>query len=292
MLSHIKQKGQFYTKKEVAKSCTDFLFSSIESILPKDNVLFLEPSAGYGCFYDEINKRDKNIIGFDIEPKHKEVKKIDFLSFNFFNEIEKFKNKNIIVIGNPPFGKKSKLAIDFINRSSLFSDIICFILPNQFKKYSTHSKLNKNLKLIKQFEIKKNSFYTEKEKDYDVNCVFQIWTNLKTNLKDLRIKDKPKIEHKDFKMFQYNNTKESLKIFENDFDFGIFSQGYGDYKNFITEKKNFNFKKQYLLFKAKNKKVLENLKKLDFEKLSKNNTTVPGFRKNDVVVEYIKMFGE
>lgn len=292
MLSQIKQKGQFYTKREVASSCIDFLFKHIENILPKQNLLFLEPSAGYGCFYDELNERNKKIIGYDIEPKHKKIKKLDFLSFEVFNEIKKFKNENILIIGNPPFGKKSKMAIDFFNKATLFSNTICFILPNQFKKYSTHSKLNKQFKLIKQIELKENSFYTELKKDYNVNCVFQIWTKVKTNFKDLRIKEKPAITHKDFEMYQYNNTREALKVFDNDFDFGVFSQGYGDYKKIITEKQNFNFKKQYLLFKTKNKKVLQNLKKLDFEKLSKSNTTIPGFRKNDVIIEYIKMFGD
>lgn len=290
MLSSIKQKGQFYTKNEVAEFCVDEIFNSINNILPKKKILFLEPSAGYGCFYDELKKRNKDIVGFDIEPKHKQIKKLNFLSFDLFNEIKKLNYKNIVVVGNPPFGKKSDLAIKFFNRASLFTNFICFIVPNQFKKYSTHSKLNKNFKLIKELKLKKNSFYTEMNKNYDVNCVFQIWTSLNTHFKDLRIRQKPKIRHKDFEMFQYNNTKEALKVFDNDFDFGVFSQGYGDYKKIYINKEEMSKKRQWLLFKAKNKKVLENLKSLDFEKLSKDNTTIPGFRKNDVVREYVRKF--
>ena len=289
MINSIKEKGQFYTKNKIASNCIDYLYKHLENFLTED-ILFLEPSAGYGCFYDELKKRNKKIKGYDIEPKHKKIKKMDFLSFEIFEEMKKFKKKKIVIIGNPPFGKKSKMAIDFFNKASLFSDLICFILPNQFKKYSTHSKLNKNFKLIKEIDLEKNSFYTELKKDYDINCVFQIWTKLKTNFKNLRIKKKPKITHKDFKMFQYNNTKQALKIFDNDFDFGIFSQGYGNYKTLIFDKNKMNKKKQWLLFKAKNKKILERLKKMDFEKLSKMNTTIPGFRKGDVVKEYEKKF--
>ena len=284
IMTSAKEKGQFYTKQEVAKKCVDLVFN--EKII-NNNCLFLEPSAGYGCFYEEVNRRGKKIVGFDIEPKNKNIKKIDFLKeFNFRN----FNNRKVVVIGNPPFGKKSKMAIEFFNRSGLFAETICFILPNQFKKYSTHSKLDKNFKLIKSVNLEKNSFYTEEKPDYNVNCVFQIWTKLETPHKNLRILDKPKITHKDFEMYQYNSTEEALKIFENDFDFGIFSQGYGDYKKIIHDRKDFDKKKQYILFKAKNKKTLQRLKNLDFEKLSRNNTTIHGFRKHDVVSHYISLF--
>lgn len=284
---------QYYTKNPIAAKCTNQMLNVLANVININDYLFFEPSAGYGCFYDEIKKRNHPILAFDIQPKHKEVKRLDFLDNNTLDKVlqKNIKDKNTIIIGNPPFGKKSKLAIQFFNQASLFSNIICFILPNQFKKWTVHKQLNSEYKLVHENDLPFNSFYTEDKGNYHVGSVFQIWTKLKTKYKDKRINSKPPTNHKDFIMYQYNNTKESLKVFNNDFDFAIFSQGYGDYKTFITKKKDFDFKKQYILFKGKNKKVVDNLKKLNFEKLSKENTTVPGFRKNNIVAEYIKKYG-
>jgi len=53
-----------------------------------------------------------SITGYDIEPHlNNEIIKADFLKLK-----PVYDSKNII-IGNPPFGKRSKLAIDFINKS-------------------------------------------------------------------------------------------------------------------------------------------------------------------------------
>lgn len=283
---------QYYTKNNIAEMCIDEMISVLKEIVNINNYLFLEPSAGYGCFYEGIRKKNKRIIAFDICPKHDKVKALDFLNYNkLTNAIRNLKSKKIIVIGNPPFGKKSKIAINFFNQASIFSNIICFILPNQFKKYTVHKQLNKDYELIYEMSLPRNSFYTEKKLDYHVSCVFQIWTKLKTKYKCKRIKNKPDITHKDFIMYQYNNTKEALKAFNNDFDFAVFSQGYGNYNTIITEKKDFNFKKQYILFKCENSKVVKKLKNIDFEKLSRENTTIPGFRKNNIVTEYVKKYG-
>ena len=286
--------GQYYTKNNIAEMCINKAFNVLKKIIDINKYLFLEPSAGYGCFYEGIRKKNNQIIAFDICPKHQKIRKLDFLNhkeiIKLLRILQKLKKK-IITIGNPPFGKKSKLAIAFLNQASLFSDIICFVLPNQFKKYTVHKQLNPNYHLIYEIDLPVNSFYTETQPNYHVSCVFQIWTKLKTKHQNKRITKKPAITHKDFFMYQYNSTQEALKVFDHDFDFAVFSQGYGDYNTLITEKKDFNFKKQYILFKCKNSQVVKNLKSLNFEKLSKGNTTVPGFRKNNVVAEYIKKYG-
>ena len=284
---------QYYTKKYIANICVNKMKNILNNFIDIKEYLFFEPSAGYGCFYDSIKNHKLSIIGFDIEPKHKSIEKLNFLNNYSLSEVlNRIENKNIIVIGNPPFGKKSKLAIDFFNQSSNFAKTICFIIPNQFKKWTVQNKLNSEYKLISEIKLPKNAFYTKNKNNYNVNCVFQIWTKLKTKYKNKRIITKPKTTHKDFIMYQYNNTKESLKVFNNKFDIAIFSQGYGDYKTFITNKEEFNYKKQYILFKCKNKNIIKNIKNIDFEKLSTENTTIPGFRKNNIIKEYTKLYGE
>lgn len=291
ILNNTNSLDQYYTKEHIAEKCTNQIIKILNKIINVNDYLFFEPSGGYGCFYNQIKKKKYSITAFDIEPKHPRIEKLNFLDSNALNKVlKKIKNKNIITIGNPPFGKKSKLAIEFFNQSTLFAESIGFIVPNQFKKWTVHKQLNEKYHLIDEIGLPKNCFYTDNKENYNVNSVFQVWTKLQTKYPNKRIVAKPEITHKDFIMYQYNNTKESLKVFDNDFDFAIFSQGYGDYKKIITDKKDFNFKKQYILFKTKNKQILKRLKKIDFEKLSKQNTTIPGFRKNNVVTEYVKKY--
>ena len=88
-------------------------------------------------------------------------------------------------------------------------------------------------------------------------------------------------------MYQYN-TKQTLKFLEKDFDFAVSNQEYGDYGKIILQRKDFDVKKHCFLFKNQHKNVIENLKKIDFEKHSRGNTMISGnsgFRKHDVVIE-------
>ena len=98
------------------------------------------------------------------------MKAIDFLKLDYL----KFSNKNVHIVGNPPFGRQSSLAIKFIRYSALFSKSISFILPKSFKKDSLQNKVPLNFHLLCQVDLPKNSFLVN-EKEHDVPCVFQIW---------------------------------------------------------------------------------------------------------------------
>ncbi len=297
MSTNSKKFNQFYTKGTVAVECFNYTLALINRLPTKMlQVQYIEPSAGAGVFYDllpsgyynikgrKINKR----LGFDIDPRHTEVKKLDFLSDNITEELLPYNQR--VVIGNPPFGKRAKLAIEFFNCASKVAPIIAFIVPLQFKKWGVQSKLNESYDLLESFDLGKNSFVFD-SKDYDVNCCFQIWVNKSNNFNNLRVLKKPSIVHPDFKMWQYNNTKTAEKVFNYEFDFAVLRQGYGDYKTLVNTSEQCDRRKQWILFKAKNKTVLNRLKKINFEKLSKKNTTVPGFGKADVV-EYYRSYYE
>lgn len=178
---------QFYTKNKVATECLDFLFKTIEeNFLNKENYFFLEPSAGTGSFFNLLDKNNR--MGSDLEPKTSDIILQDFL---LFNDLVLNKDKSIITIGNPPFGKNSSLAIKFFNKASNFSDIIAFIVPKTFKKDSVKNKLNLNFWLLKEKDLDKNSFVFNND-EYDVPCVFQIWVKKeeKRNKKSLNIEYK------------------------------------------------------------------------------------------------------
>jgi hypothetical protein len=159
---------KYYTKKNVVEYCLE-LFK--KHIIVNNNDIVIEPSAGNGSFINYIKSLTKNFIFYDIEPENDEIIKQDFLELDSHN----FKNyDNVHIIGNPPFGRQSTLAIKFIKKSCEFSNSISFILPKSFKKESSKKHFPLNFHLIIEYDLPLNSFIVD-EIEYNVPCVFQIW---------------------------------------------------------------------------------------------------------------------
>jgi hypothetical protein len=158
---HVNDK--FYTKTEVVEK----LLYHID--LSKYD-LVIEPSAGDGKFYDVIKKKTGKVIGLDIDPEHPEIIKKDWFDFVLDKHYEK-----ILVVGNPPFGNQSSLAIAFIKKcDELNVQTIAFILPKSFKKESLQNKIPLHYHLTYQVDLEDTSFILE-NKDYSVPSIFQIW---------------------------------------------------------------------------------------------------------------------
>lgn len=151
------QLDKFYTKPDIAKQCLDFLYEKIPDVKNKQ---FIEPSAGNGSFSSLV----PNCLALDIKPEAPNIKEQDF--FTFIPETGEY-----VTFGNPPFGKRSKVAIDFFNHAASFSDIIAFILPVSFMKWSVQKELSSNWHLYDYFYLEENSF-TDRNKDFSVRCVF------------------------------------------------------------------------------------------------------------------------
>jgi predicted RNA methylase len=289
-----KKLDKYYTKQSVANKC----YLTIKELLSKSgkkekDLLFIEPSAGSGVF---LNAIQENKLGFDIAPTKESnhpIQQNDFLNDDLFELLDAEQlSKQIVFIGNPPFGTKSKLAIEFVNKSLGYSNIVGFIVPIQFRKWSVQSKINSNAKLILDMDLQENAFEFM-GKDYKVRCCFQVWAldTFSTKFNDLRITVKPDTNHPDFEMHQYNRTEQAKKFFDYEWDFAVPRQGYLDYTTKAFSKNECDMKQQWIFFKAKNKETLKKLKALNFDKLSKKNIGIPGFGKADVVQEYLAMFG-
>ena len=126
---------KFYTKNNVSQLCIEKVIETIEYL---NTDVFLEPSAGDGSFSDIMFDRFDNVEAYDIEPKPgKKIKKI-----NFF-DIKTDDTKTYHVIGNPPFGKQSSLAKQFIKYCCLFATSISFILPKSFRTETYKSAFDK-----------------------------------------------------------------------------------------------------------------------------------------------------
>ena len=276
---------KFYTQEHVAKQCFEFLHSQLNI---SENAIYLEPSAGAGSFINLLS----HYIALDIAPEDDRIKKQDYLKY----EVDK---ENFITIGNPPFGNRSKLAIDFFNKAATMSDVIAFIVPVSFMKWSVQKNLSSNFALYNYLYLEPESF-TSNGKPYSVRTVFQIWVKKGgqyDNGINLRLTKQPPISHEDFKIWQYNATPESVKYIEEDWEYATYRQGYHDYNQIFT-RKNYDYikekmtadkkKQQFFFIKPLTEEAENLILNMDFNALAERNTATPGFGKGDFVSYYIE----
>jgi hypothetical protein len=134
--------------------------------------LIIEPSAGNGSFIRGIKLLTNNFRFYDIEPDNDEIIKQDYLLYDY-GDIKEGLHK-IHIIGNPPFGRQSSLAIKFIKKSCEFCDSISFILPKSFKKDSLKKSFPLNFHLVFEIDLPCKSFLVDGV-EYNVETIFQIW---------------------------------------------------------------------------------------------------------------------
>jgi len=121
---------EYFTKPDIAKQLFEITKKIIKSKEDIEKYIWIEPSVGDGCFFDLLPKNSR--IGIDINPRHdQQVIKSDYLQFNL-------PNKPIIVIGNPPFGHRGVLALEFIKHSKE-ADFVAFVLPMFFRSFGKGS---------------------------------------------------------------------------------------------------------------------------------------------------------
>lgn len=274
---------KFYTRKSVANKCYK-QYKKIQQQAGLDLTL-LEPSAGDGIFLDIFQDNNESYLALDISPEDSRIKKQDFFKFKA--------KKKYCVIGNPPFGKRGLLALDFMNKAMELSPLVGFIVPKTFCKYSIQKNINHNFMLVSEVDLKDCKYRTG-EKTTTINTLFQVWLDRRqvdeSKFVNNRIVSPPPTKHDDFELFLHNNTTKTLKYYDKDvyqWDFAVCRQGYYDYNSLIYDESELKNNVQYMFIKANNRHALKILKKIDYEKLSKKySTTIPGFGKADLIKEY------
>jgi hypothetical protein len=183
---------QFYTRPEVASTCVEELLQHVSF---DDYDIILEPSAGQGSFYNllPITKRR----GVDLDPKCDGVDKMNF--FDFVPE----PNAKYCVVGNPPFGRISSIAIKFFNHAATFADVIAFIIPKTFKRVSVQNRLNMNFHLIHNRDLPlKPCCFTPQ---MSAKCCFQIWKRRETARQKIELP----LTHDDFQFLSLGPLDEN-----------------------------------------------------------------------------------
>ena len=158
---HKDEKDRYYTDPVFAKKFVDM----VDSRYGLENFsLCIEPSAGNGSFSQYL---PVNSISYDIKPNAENIIEKDY--FEVLHEPD-----NILVIGNPPFGRISSTAIKFFNHSAKFAEVIAFIIPQTFHRVSVQNKLDLNFGMVYSYDID-GCIFTPK---MDAKCSFQIWERL------------------------------------------------------------------------------------------------------------------
>jgi len=242
---------QFFTTEINAKFCLSKL-----DLFKYERII--EPSAGSGSFSNLI----ENCIAYDIEPRNKNIIKQDFLQL----DISKTKGKTLIV-GNPPFGRQSSLAIKFINKSATFADTIAFILPNSFKKESLLNRLNKHLFLKEVYDLPENIFFFENE-TFTIPCSFFVY--------EVREEERTKKELPIITDFSFVNKEEA--------DCSIRRVGFYAGK---IEGLNVSTSSHYFV-KWNNEKAKENYSKLKFN--LDNTVGAKSLSKTEIIRKYYETF--
>lgn len=167
----MKNVDKFYTIPAISEKCLNRIG---ERYAWPTWDMVVEPSAGGGSFFTRIPTIKK--IGIDIAPTHTDILKQDFLTYE--PPPSDMASPRILVVGNPPFGRVSSLAVKFFNHASKWANVIAFIVPRTFRRISLQNKLNTKFHLAFDEDIPMVpcSF----EPPMMAKCCFQIWEKSET----------------------------------------------------------------------------------------------------------------
>ena len=262
---------QFYTSAGVADKCVALVKNHYNL---NDFDLVLEPAAGAGAFLLKLPM--ENRIGLDIFPNHPEVKQLDFFQWRPAPEY-----RRILTIGNPPFGRRAKLAVQFINRAAEFSDVIAFILPRSFNKYTFQNRIPEQFHLIDSLDLE--DFEDTGGAPVSVRAVFQIWEKRE----DARQQQYLARSHADFELRHAHLSRvspEELAFLHRNYDFVIAQVG----KDFRPKNPEDITKGSHWFVKANIPEVRATFETLDFSFLDGKNTALKSISKADIVTAYIR----
>jgi len=257
---------KYYTKGSVVELCLNMVKQYVEI---GRNDLIIEPSAGNGAFISGIKTLSEHCIFYDLEPEHNEIIKQDYLMVDS-NAFESGEVRSIHVIGNPPFGRQSSMAIQFIKKSCEFCNTIAFILPKSFKKDSLKKSFPLCFHLVFEMDLPDKSFLVNGE-EYSVDSVFQIWERKSV---DRVIADK--VEPIGF-VFVDKNAAPDISVRR----VGVYA---GKIDTNSSEK---SVQSHYFIKFTNNLSVVENLRKLKSIEFAHNNTVGPrSISKQELIVEF------
>ena len=244
--TRVTGKEQYYTPPQVAQDILKVVVDLLEDFEQK---VFLEPAGGTGTFINEaLQSGFTEVLSYDIEPHHPLVSKGNFLE-------KKIPHYNCVTVSNPPFGRNNALSIPFFNKAAEYSDLIVFIVPRSWRKWTVQNKLDRRFTLVREDDL--NIDYVDasgeplSKNKYLRTCV-QYWKKSDV-LRDLvYVRDMGIIE--------------KCKYQEADASLTLFGYGCGTVKTEFEKKPNTT----QMFLKLKHPRALEALKAVDFSRFFLN----------------------
>ena len=242
----ITGKEQYYTPRELAS----VLVSKVKQLVPDfSSRTVLEPAGGTGAFVEAAKAAGaKKVLSVDIEPKHCDVNKADYLSTNL-------KLVDAVTISNPPFGRNNSLSIPFFNRAADTSEFIAFIVPRSWRKWSVINRLDRRFHLVHDEDLSidyVDDTHTLISQRNNLKTCFQIWQR-RDELREI-----VKVEDRGFV------TK--VKPEEADIALTVFGFSCGKVNEEFERKANTT----RMFLKLNHPKALQALKTMPYQRFSKN----------------------
>lgn len=254
-----RELDKYYTKPKVVDKC----LACINDIGAYDFVV--EPSAGSGVFLKKIN--NKNKIGIDVQPECKSV-----VRGNWFNFKVDALYKNVLVVGNPPFGKNHSLSDAFLRYAFSIPNVntVAFILPNTYNKHNRQKIIPNGWRIKHIEELNKDSFEL-KGKSKKCTCSFFIFD--RSYGRDLRI-NPDKITTRDFTFHKESG------------DFFIF----GAAPNKIIQQPGKNNRGYFIKSNMDRDKLISRFKNIKWRGNSCSSGGVAWFTKLEIIQEYNRYY--
>lgn len=161
---------EWYTPTSVAVRCVQELTARLTVSLSEFDSI-LEPSAGEGAFVRALEivagQPLDNLSWIDINSRDAKTRQ-DYLTFEPASVAKR------LVVGNPPFGKRGRLATRFFNHAAKHAHVIAFILPLCCVSPKQQNLLDSRFHCLYSARLGNVSF--EGQLRHKVfQCVWQIW---------------------------------------------------------------------------------------------------------------------
>ena len=245
--SRVTGKEQYYTPAATA----DQILENVKSLLGNvDEFPLLEPAGGTGNFIESaVRVGFRTILSFDIEPHHPLVLKGSFLD-------QDLQIQGAVTVSNPPFGRNNSLSVPFFNHAANHSELIVFIVPRSWRKWTVQNKLDRRFHLVRDDDLTIN--YEDQhgnllsKKSLLRTCV-QYWRKSPNELRRIyAVQDKGVIERTTYA--------------DADASFTLFGYGCGTVKTEFERKPNTT----QMFIKLKHPRALEAIQSVDFSRFYLN----------------------
>ncbi len=239
-------KEQYYTPSTTASAIVERLLKQVPGARDRT---WIEPAGGTGTFIEAAKASGvSSILSFDIEPHHPLVKRGNFLK-------QKLKVSDAVAIGNPPFGRNNALSVPFFNACAKHCDVICFIVPKSWRKWSVINRLDQSFHLLDDYELEINYEGVDGvglSQKFWLNTVVQTWERRESPRGKFTVEDRGVVKRATPRTADVSLT--------------IFGFGCGSLKTEFPRKANTT----QIFLSLHHPRALEALQRVDYSRFSQN----------------------